>query len=147
MFLFFIAFTALIPVAGTYFGGVVGAIMVMTESPIKAIFFVVFLVVLQQIEGNLIYPRVVGSSMGLPGIWVLAAVIIGGGVAGVLGMLLGVPLAAAIYRIIRHDLRKYEAKKKREETGEAPPAELPPPSEHPTEAVPELPKAKKKKKS
>lgn len=141
-----IAFTALIPVAGAYIGGGIGAIMVMTESPIKAVFFVVFLVVLQQIEGNLIYPRVVGSSMGLPGIWVLAAVIIGGGVGGVLGMLLGVPLATAIYRIIRHDLRKFEAKKKREETGEAPPAELPEPKTDP-KPLPEQPKVKKKKKS
>lgn len=143
-----IAFTALIPVAGAYIGGAVGAIMVMTESPVKAVFFIVFLVVLQQIEGNLIYPRVVGSSMGLPGIWVLAAVVVGGGVGGVLGMLLGVPLAAAIYRIIRHDLRKYEAKKKREETGEPAPAELPEPKEAPVPApIPEQPKTKKKKKS
>ncbi|MBQ3002574.1 MAG: AI-2E family transporter, partial [Clostridia bacterium] len=141
-----IAFTALIPVAGAYIGGAVGAIMVMTESPIKAVFFVVFLIVLQQIEGNLIYPRVVGSSMGLPGIWVLAAVVVGGGVGGVLGMRVGVPFAAAVYRIIRHDLRKFEAKKKREETGEPAPAELPEPKEAPA-PIPEQSKAKKKKKS
>lgn len=102
-----VAFTALIPVAGAYIGGAIGAIMVLTESPIKAVIFVVFLVILQQLEGNLIYPRVVGSSMGLPGIWVLAAVTIGGGVAGILGMLLGVPLAAALYRMLRHDMRKH----------------------------------------
>ena len=68
----------------------------------------VFLVVLQQLEGNLIYPRVVGSSIGLPGIWVLAAITVGGGVMGVLGMLLGVPLFAGIYQILRDDLRRHE---------------------------------------
>lgn len=105
-----VAFTALIPVAGAYIGGAVGAIMVLTESPVKALIFVAFLVILQQIEGNLIYPRVVGSSMGLPGIWVLAAVTVGGGVAGILGMLLGVPIAAALYRMLRHDMRKQALK-------------------------------------
>jgi predicted PurR-regulated permease PerM len=64
--------------------------------------------VLQQLEGNLIYPRVVGSSMGLPGIWVLAAVTVGGGLAGIVGMLLGVPLAATAYRIVRDDIRRHE---------------------------------------
>lgn len=72
----------------------------------KAVLFLVYIVVLQQIEGNLIYPRVVGSSMGLPAIWVLAAVTIGGGVMGIMGMLLGVPLAAALYRLLREDVNK-----------------------------------------
>lgn len=94
-----IGFTALIPVAGAYIGGAVGAFMILTVNPLQALFFVVFLVILQQLEGNLIYPRVVGSSMGLPGIWVLAAVTVGGGIMGIGGMLLGVPLAAAIYRL------------------------------------------------
>lgn len=98
-----IAFTALIPVAGAYIGAGVGAFMMLTESPMKALLFLVFIVVLQQLEGNLIYPRVVGSSIGLPGIWVLAAVTVGGGIMGVVGMLLGVPLAAALYRILRED--------------------------------------------
>lgn len=96
-----IAFTALIPVAGAYIGAGVGAFMMLTESPMKALLFLIFIVVLQQLEGNLIYPRVVGSSIGLPGIWVLAAVTVGGGIMGVFGMLLGVPLAAALYRILR----------------------------------------------
>lgn len=96
-----VAITALIPVAGAYIGAVVGAFMIMTVSPIKALIFLIFLIILQQIEGNLIYPRVVGSSIGLPAIWVLAAVTIGGGVMGIAGMLLGVPLAAALYRLIR----------------------------------------------
>lgn len=101
-----IAFTALIPVAGAYIGAFVGAFMILTVSPIKALIFLIFIVVLQQLEGNIIYPKVVGSSMGLPGIWVLAAVTIGGGVMGITGMLLGVPLVAAIYRLLREDVNK-----------------------------------------
>lgn len=101
-----VAFTALIPIAGAYIGAGVGAFMMLTESPMKAVLFLIFIVVLQQLEGNIIYPRVVGSSIGLPGIWVLAAVTIGGGIMGVLGMLLGVPLTAALYRVLRDDLHK-----------------------------------------
>ena len=101
-----VAFTALIPVAGAYIGAGVGAFMILTVDPFKALVFIVFLVILQQLEGNLIYPKVVGSSMGLPGIWVLAAVTVGGGIAGVLGMLIGVPLAATFYRILRDDVKK-----------------------------------------
>lgn len=103
-----IGFTALIPVAGAYIGAGVGAVMILTESPIKALLFLVFIVVLQQLEGNLIYPKVVGKSIGLPAIWVLAAVTIGGGLMGVLGMLLGVPIAAALYRFLREDMNKRE---------------------------------------
>ncbi len=99
-----IALTALIPVAGAYIGGGVGAFMILMVDPIKAVIFVVFLVVLQQLEGNLIYPKVVGSSMGLPAIWVLTAVTVGGGVAGIMGMLVGVPIAATIYRILKNDV-------------------------------------------
>ena len=103
-----VAFTALIPVAGAYIGAGVGAFMILTVDPFQALVFLIYLVILQQLEGNLIYPRVVGSSMGLPGIWVLAAVTIGGGIMGIGGMLLGVPLAATAYRIIRDDVRKRE---------------------------------------
>lgn len=99
-----VAFTALIPVAGAFIGGGIGAFMILMVNPIQALIFVVFLVVLQQLEGNIIYPKVVGSSMGLPAIWVLAAVTVGGGVFGIFGMLIGVPLAAAAYRIIRNDV-------------------------------------------
>ena len=99
-----IALTALIPVAGAYIGAFVGAFMIMTISPVKALIFLVFLVVLQQFEGNLIYPRVVGSSMGLPGLWVLFAVTIGGGMMGIMGMLISVPLFACVYRIIKNDI-------------------------------------------
>ncbi|MGM9536930.1 MAG: AI-2E family transporter [Candidatus Onthomonas sp.] len=101
-----IGFTALIPVAGAYIGAIVGALMIFTVSPIQALLFIVFLVILQQLEGNLIYPRVVGSSIGLPGIWVLAAVTVGGGLMGVGGMLLGVPLTAAVYQLLRHDMNR-----------------------------------------
>ena len=99
-----VAFTALIPVAGAYIGAAVGAFMILTVDPVKAVVFLIFLVILQQFEGNVIYPKVVGSSMGLPGIWVLAAVTVGGGMMGIAGMLLGVPLAAAAYRILRDDV-------------------------------------------
>lgn len=105
-----IAFTALIPVAGAYIGAAVGALMILTVSPVKAVVFLVFLVILQQLEGNLIYPRVVGSSLGLPAIWVLAAVTVGGGVMGIFGMLLGVPLAATLYKLLREDVNKIPIK-------------------------------------
>ncbi len=101
-----VAFTALIPVAGAYIGAGVGAFMILTVDPMKAVIFLVFIVVLQQVEGNVIYPKIVGSSLGLPGIWVLAAVTVGGGVMGVVGMLLSVPLVAAAYRLIRNDVNK-----------------------------------------
>ena len=103
-----IAFTALIPVAGAYIGAGVGAFMILTVSPVKALVFLVFILILQQLENNLIYPKVVGSSIGLPGIWVLAAVTVGGGILGVGGMLLGVPIAAALYRMLRDDVYKYD---------------------------------------
>ena len=99
-----IAFTALIPIAGAYIGAGVGAFMIFTVSPLKALLFLVFILVLQQLEGNLIYPHVVGSSIGLPGLWVLVAVTVGGGIAGVLGMLFGVPIAAALYRLLQEEL-------------------------------------------
>ena len=102
-----VGFTALIPVAGAYIGAGVGAFMILTVAPIKAVIFLVFLVILQQLEGNLIYPKVVGSSLGLPGIWVLAAVTVGGGIMGISGMLLGVPLAAAAYRILRDEVNAH----------------------------------------
>ncbi len=139
-----IGFTALIPVAGAYIGGAVGAIMIMTESPLKAILFVVFLVVLQQIEGNLIYPKVVGESIGLPGVWVLTAVTIGGGVMGIPGMLIGVPLVAAVYKLVGEDMD--------EKLAHVPAPEVPAAKEEKTEPVPEpvkapeLPKPAKQKK-
>ena len=99
-----VAFTALIPVAGAYIGAAAGAFMILTDSPIKALVFLIFLVILQQIEGNVIYPKVVGSSVGLPAMWVLAAVTVGGGLMGVVGMVFAVPAAAGIYRLICDDI-------------------------------------------
>lgn len=94
--------TALVPIAGAYIGSIVGAIMILATSPdpIQAVIFVVFLTILQQIEGNLIYPRTVGSSLHLPGIWVLAAVTIGGVIWQIPGMIIFVPLTAAVYRLL-----------------------------------------------
>lgn len=115
-----VAFTALIPVAGAYIGAGVGAFMILTVDPVKALIFLIFIVVLQQLEGNLIYPKVVGSSMGLPGIWVLAAVTVGGGIFGIGGMLLGVPLAAAGYRLLREDVLRYEKRQQPDEPEEMP---------------------------
>lgn len=100
-----VGFTALIPIAGGYIAGAAGAFMLFVESPLSALGFVVFLLVLQQIEGNLVFPRVVGSSIGLPGVWVLAAVTLGGGVMGIPGMLIGVPMASAAYRLLSRDAR------------------------------------------
>ena len=104
-----IGFTALIPVAGAYIGAGVGAFMIFTVSPLQALLFLVFIAVLQQLEGNLIYPKVVGSSIGLPGIWVLAAVTVGGGVLGIFGMLLAVPLTATAYQMLRADVVRRSA--------------------------------------
>lgn len=96
-----ISFTALIPIFGAWAGAAIGAFLIVFVNPVKALWFLIFLVVLQQLEGNLIYPRVVGKSVGLPGIWVLAAVTIGGSAFGILGMLLGVPICAVIYSLGR----------------------------------------------
>jgi len=106
-----VAFTALIPVVGGFLAAAVGALMILTQSPIKALLFVVFFIVLQQLEGNLIYPRVVGKSVGLPAMWVLAAVTVGGAVMGIAGMLIAVPIAAVVYRLISEDMAKREKKK------------------------------------
>lgn len=92
--------TALIPIVGAFIGAIVGAFMILMVNPVKAVVFIIFLLALQQIEGNIIYPRVVGSSMGLPAIWVLAAVTIGGSLGGIGGMLLSVPTASALYILV-----------------------------------------------
>ncbi len=101
--------TALIPILGSWIGAIVGALLILPVSFMQAIWFVVFLIVLQQIEGNLIYPHVVGKSVGLPGIWVFFAVIVGSGLGGIAGMLLGVPVCAVIYDEVRRAMRKKEA--------------------------------------
>ena len=101
-----IGVSALVPVVGAYVGGFTSALLLVMIAPMKAVIFLVFLVCLQQIEGNVIYPRVVGTSLGLPGIWVLAAVTVGGGLFGFLGMLLSVPVASILYTLLKKDVRK-----------------------------------------
>ncbi len=97
-----VGFTALIPVFGAFIGTAIGAFLILLIQPIQALWFVVFIIVLQQFEGNLIYPKVVGKSVGLPGIWVLVAVTIGGNAMGVVGMLISVPLCSVLYVIARN---------------------------------------------
>lgn len=108
--------TALIPIVGAYIGAIVGVFLILTVSPLKAIIFIVFLIILQQLEGNLIYPRVVGSRVNLPAMWVLAAVTVGGNLAGPAGMLLGVPAASAAYELLKEATVKRELKLKEPES-------------------------------
>lgn len=96
-----LGFTALIPVFGAFIGTILGAFLILMISPVKAIIFVIFILVLQQIEGNLIYPKVVGKSVGLPGIWVLLSVTVGASTFGILGMLIATPLCSLIYILLR----------------------------------------------
>lgn len=100
--------TALIPVVGGFIGGGIGAFMILTIDPMKAVLFIVYLVVLQQLEGNLIYPRVMGSRVNLPGMWILVAVTIGGGIGGPIGMLLSVPIASTAYTLFKEATSKRE---------------------------------------
>ena len=96
-----IAFTALIPMVGAFIGCAVGAFLILMVNPMQAVFFVILFLVLQQIEGNLIYPHVVGNSVGLPSIWVLFAVTVGGKLMGIAGMLIFIPLMSVIYALFR----------------------------------------------
>lgn len=106
-----IAVTALIPIVGAFIGCVVGAFLILVENPISAVAFVVLFLVLQQLEGNLIYPKVVGSSVGLPPIWVLVAVSVGGSLFGVVGMLIFIPITSTIYTLLREDVNERNTKK------------------------------------
>ncbi|MCI8773198.1 MAG: AI-2E family transporter [Lachnospiraceae bacterium] len=108
-----IAFTALIPIVGAFIGCFVGAFLIMVDDPVKAIWFLVLFIVLQQIEGNLIYPHVVGNSVGLPSIWVLAAVTIGGSLMGVVGMLIFIPILSTVYALLREDVNERNGKKRK----------------------------------
>ncbi len=96
-----IAFTALIPMAGAYIALAIGSFLILLINPLQALAFIVIFLVVQQVENNLIYPRVVGGSIGLPAIWVLAAVVIGGGLLGVSGMILFIPLTSIVYTLLR----------------------------------------------
>lgn len=101
-----IAFTALIPIFGAFIGCVVGAFLILTISPSQAAAFIVLFIVLQQIEGNLIYPKVVGGSIGLPAIWVLVAVTLGGSLFGIVGMLVFIPIVSVVYTLLKEDVNK-----------------------------------------
>ena len=100
-----IAFTALIPVFGAFIGCIVGAFLILLLNPIQAIWFVVLFLVLQQFEGNVIYPKVVGGSVGLPAMWVLVAVTLGGSTMGVVGMLVNIPLFSVLYSLFREAVK------------------------------------------
>ena len=106
-----VGMTALVPVFGAWLGGAVGFLMILTVDPMMAVWFVVFLIILQQIESHLIYPNVVGASVGLPGIWVFAAVLVGGALFGVLGMFLGVPAVATVRTLVIERAAKMRAAK------------------------------------
>ena len=96
-----VAVTSLVPVVGAFVGVFIGFLLILISNPIKALLFVLFVLILQQIEGNLIYPKVVGKAVGLPGVIVISAVLVGGNVGGILGALIGVPLSALIYTLIK----------------------------------------------
>ena len=104
-----IAFTALVPIVGGFIGCGVGAFMILIDDPMKALWFVIIFLILQQIEGNLIYPKVVGNSVGLPAIWVLASVSVGGSLFGVVGMLIFIPLMSTLYSLLRDDVNRRNA--------------------------------------
>ncbi len=101
-----VGFTALVPIFGSFIGFIVGGFLILMVNPTKALWFIVLFLTLQQIEGNIIYPRVVGNSVGLPSIWVLVAVTIGGSTMGVLGMLVNIPLFSVLYSLIRESVSK-----------------------------------------
>lgn len=104
--------TAFIPMLGAYIGGAIGFVMIAAENVQQGLLFIVLLVIVQQLEGDLIYPRLIGNSIGLPGIWTFLAVIVGGAIAGPVGMLLFVPLTAGFYKIIQDDIKNSKEKKK-----------------------------------
>lgn len=106
-----IAVLALIPIFGAIIGCVVGAFLIFVGDPMQAVWFVVMFLILQQIEGNFIYPKVVGTSVGLPSIWVLTAVTVGGGVMGIFGMLIAVPLSSVLYSLLRDSTNRRLARR------------------------------------
>lgn len=107
-----VGLTSLIPMFGAYLGAIPSAFLLLMEDPILAIIFIVFLIILQQIEGNFIYPKVVGASVGLTGFWILLAVVIGGALGGVMGILVGVPLCSVLYYLLKEEVEKRLKKKK-----------------------------------
>ena len=113
-----VTFTAFIPIVGAFLGTAIGAFLICVTDPIKALWFIVFFIILQQVEGNLIYPRVVGSSVGLPSLWVLFAVTVGGGMMGILGIFVSVPICSVIYCLLKENVDKRLLKKNTTNTEE-----------------------------
>ncbi len=111
-----VAATALVPVVGAFVGGGVGMFLIAIESPVQSFMFLIIFLVLQQIDNKIIYPHVVGSAVGLPSIWIFAAIIVGGNISGIAGMFLGIPMAALLYTFWGEDLRRRERIKRQEET-------------------------------
>lgn len=107
-----IIISALIPIVGAFIGCVFGAILIVMISPMKALWFIVLFLILQQIEGNVIYPRVVGNSVGLPAIWVLVAITVGGNMMGILGMILFIPICSVVYSLLKEAVNQRIAKRK-----------------------------------
>lgn len=124
-----IAFLALIPIVGAFVGCFLGALLLLMNDPVQAVGFVVLFLVLQQIEGNLIYPHVVGGSVGLPSLWVLVAVSVGGSLFGIVGMLCFIPLVSTGYTLLRENVNARNQKKRASEKGEAVPKEKEPAAE------------------
>ncbi len=133
--------TAFIPIVGAFLGAGISAFIILTESPMQALIFIIFLLILQQFEGNIIYPKVVGGTVGLPSIWTLAAVTVGGGLFGVLGMIMGVPLTATLYKLAFVKLEEKEA-----ELGISPPDNEEEKPQKPAKKLKNAPKASAKKK-
>ncbi|MBR3666106.1 MAG: AI-2E family transporter [Ruminococcus sp.] len=133
--------TAFIPIVGAFLGAGISAFIILTESPMQALIFIIFLLILQQFEGNIIYPKVVGGTVGLPSIWTLAAVTVGGGLFGVLGMIMGVPLTATLYKLAFVKLEEKEA-----ELGISPPDNEEEKPQKPAKKTKKAPKASAKKK-
>ena len=113
-----IAFTALIPIFGAFIGCFVGAFLILMVNPMQALGFIIMFLILQQIEGNFIYPHVVGNSVGLPSMWVLMAVTLGGSLMGIVGMLIFIPIVSILYTLFREFVNNRLARKKEQAEGE-----------------------------
>ena len=136
-----ISITSLVPILGAYLGGAVGAFVLLMIDPVYSLWFLIFLILLQQFEGNVIYPRVVGSSIGLPGLWVMLAILICGNLFGIGGILLGVPLFSVFYALLRQEtaLKLDEKGITEEEVMSVPPIIMPDPTGEAEESNVELP--------
>ena len=129
-----VSVTSIIPILGAYLSAIPSALLILLISPIKALIFVVFLIVLQQFEGNVIYPKVVGGSIGISGMWVLLALTVGGNLMGITGMVLGIPAFAVIYALVREFCDDRIRKKEAAANNTGPEADVPAASSEPTES-------------